>query len=120
MNTRNVPIVELGGFIQGTIPPPIEHWFADEYGQFYDLDDWDVVGFSFDGPAGASITGVVTIDQDATGKVVFTFAPDDLMVPGTYEAVISIVDDAADPALKLNSALFRWRVYPAPGGSGES
>jgi hypothetical protein len=110
LNTRALPIIDLGGFVQGSVPPPIEHTFYDEDGARYDLTTWTISAFSVNGPG--PVTGTPVLDPDSDGTVVYEWGPDDMSVPGTYEGIIWVQDDALAPSLKLASGVFTWRVYP--------
>lgn len=115
MSTRQRPSVDLGSFVTGEVPLPLEYQFLDADGQPIDLTGFDVATFQWGeyvhGGFVDAVTETASVSTPATGHVTYVWDGDELDRPGEYGAVFFVNDGTTQYA----SVLITWQVCLAVG-----
>jgi hypothetical protein len=109
------PSIELGSFVTGEVPPPLEYQFLDADGVAIDLTGFTVATFQWGeyvhGGFADAVTETATVSAPATGHVTYVWDGDELDSPGEYAAVFFVNDGTTQYA----SILITWQVCLAVG-----
>lgn len=109
--------VEIGAFAAGEIPPPITHTFTNLLGQPIDISPFTIRQMNIVGVPDPGIVlgqNPVNFLTDGTdGTVVYQWHPNDMAVPGDYEAQIWVY--LSTSPYRFASDLILYTVYDGPG-----
>jgi hypothetical protein len=109
--------IDLGVFMAGEIPFPIDHIYKRRDKTIIDISGWTLVGFSIEGPDGSANlgSGTFTFTGDGSdGSVTYNWIEDDLQTFGKYEGTMWIQNLPSAATRRLASDLFAWEVYDGP------
>lgn len=115
MNHADRPSVNLGSFVTGEVPLPLEYQFLDADGQPIDLTGFDVATFQWGeyvrGGFANAVTESALISAPSTGHVTYAWDGGELDAPGDYAAVFFVNDGTTQYA----SILITWSVCLSVG-----
>jgi len=115
------PIVDIGDFAAGAVPPPIIHTFTDFNGVVVDLTTFPTVTVQIEAVPGVPValgSGQVQITDDLVGEVTYWWHPNDMATANSeYRLQIWVWNDlpTSPTARRYESDLYRYRVYDGPG-----
>ena len=104
------PTVDLGSFVVGEVPPPLEYQFLDADGVAIDLTGFTVVTFQWsEYTQGQFVNPVVetgTVTDAAQGRVTYVWDGDEFSAPGEHAGIFYVNDGTVQYA----SILITWHV----------
>lgn len=109
------PSVELGSFVVGEVPPPLEYQFLDADGAPINLTGFTVVTFQWSeviqGQFVAPTVETGTVSDATAGKVTYAWDGDEFDSPGEHAAIFYVNDGTTQYA----SLMILWQVCLAIG-----
>jgi hypothetical protein len=109
------PSVDLGSFVVGEVPPPLEYQFLDADGAAIDLTGFTVVTFQWASLVqGQFVDPVVetgTVTDAVNGEVTYVWDGDEFAAPGEHAGMFFVNDGTTQYA----SVLITWQVCLAVG-----
>jgi hypothetical protein len=115
VSVRQRPSVDLGSFVTGEVPLPLEYQFLDADGAPIDLTGFNVATFQWGeyvrGGFVDAIVRTAAITAPVTGQVTYAWEGDEFDRPGEYAAIFFVNDGTTQYA----SILITWQVCLAVG-----
>lgn len=109
------PTVDLGSYVVGEVPPPLEYQFLDASGDPINLTGYTTATFQWsDYVQGQFVNPVVetaSVTDAVAGKVTYTWDGDEFAGPGEHAALIYVNNGTNQYA----SLLIMWHVCLAVG-----
>lgn len=109
------PSVELGSYVVGEVPPPLEYQFLDADGNPIDLTGFGTATFQWSPFIQGQFTDphveTATVTDPTAGKVTYAWDGDEFTAPGEYAALFYVNDGTTQYA----SLLINWHVCLAVG-----
>jgi hypothetical protein len=109
------PSVELGSYVVGEVPPPLEYQFLDADGQPINLAGFTTVTFQWaeliQGQFVNPTTVSASVTDALTGKVTHVWLGNEFDSPGEHAALFFVNDGTTQYA----SILITWQVCLAVG-----
>lgn len=104
------PSVELGSFVVGEVPPPLEYQFLDANGVAINLTGFTVVTFQWSelvqGQFVNPVTETGTVSDALNGVVTYVWDGDEFDAPGAHAGIFYVNDGTTQYA----SILITWQV----------
>lgn len=104
------PSVELGSFVVGEVPPPLEYQFLDADGAPINLTGFTVVTFQWSevvqGQFTMPVVDVGSVSDAVNGKVTYVWDGDEFNSPGEHAAIFYVNDGTTQYA----SLMIVWQV----------
>lgn len=104
------PSVDLGSFVVGEVPPPLEYQFLDADGVVINLTGFTTVTFQWahyvQGQFVDPVTETGTVSDAAQGKVTYVWDGDEFAEPGEHVGIFYVNNGTVQYA----SILITWHV----------
>lgn len=104
------PSVDLGSFVVGEVPPPLEYQFLDADGVAIDLTGFTTVTFQWaqyvQGQFVDPVVETGAVTDAAQGVVTYVWDGDELEAPGAHAGIFYVNDGTVQYA----SILITWHV----------
>lgn len=115
MSRLSRPSVELGSYVVGEVPPPLEYQFLDANGIAIDLTGFGTATFQWSPYVQGQYTDphveTATVSTPDEGRVTYAWDGTEFQSPGEYAAVFFVNDGSVQYA----SILIFWHVCLAVG-----
>lgn len=109
------PSVELGSYVVGEVPPPLEYQFQDADGEPIDLTGFTVATFQWSPYVQGQFTdptvATATVTTPLEGRVTYVWDGSEFQSPGEFAAMFFVNNGTTQYA----SILITWHVCLAVG-----
>jgi hypothetical protein len=109
------PTIELGSYVTGEVPLPLEYQFLDANGVPIDLTGYGVVSFRWGeyrwGQFFNAVTETATVSVPLSGSVTYVWDGDEFALPGDYAGMFFV----SDGTIQYASILILWHVCLSVG-----